>query len=213
MLKVDFSLVFENVDYAQLEQENKLESLAEDLQRAWAAEAGVPLEAVVVTLRQGSLITEIEIRFVGEEKMADAETLQQGVEDYAVVVDVIKDSGELSSALGIQDASALTVDETKSFTRIGGSVQIVEEDPTKKDEDWFSSGKRIVILAFGGLLVLTLGYCGISRKYGSKKPSAYLAKMKQKDRINQDQLLPTTIKTNSQAANRHITFNPLSDGL
>ena len=75
MLKVDFSLVFENVDYAQLEQENKLESLAEDLQRAWAAEAGVPLEAVVVTLRQGSLITEIEIRFVGEEKMADAETL------------------------------------------------------------------------------------------------------------------------------------------
>ena len=61
--------------------------------------------------------------------------------------------------------------------------------------------------------MLTLGYCGISRKYGSKKPSAYLAKMKQKDRINQDQLLPTTIKTNSQAANRHITFNPLSDGL
>ncbi|QDZ18788.1 hypothetical protein A3770_02p13060 [Chloropicon primus] len=211
--KVGFKLVFENVDYDKLQADGKLQSLAEDVRRSWALTAGVPIEAVVVTLKKGSLITEVEINFEGQDKKGDAEKAQEGVKNYELVVDVIQTSPALSSALGIQDTSTLTAATTKTFTRIEGKVQLTEESGSS-DGSWLSSGKRVVILVFGGLVIVTLGFCGLSRRYSKKKPQDYLAKAKQADRMRQEQeLLPTHISTNKINSNKFVTMNPLSAGL
>ncbi|UPQ97995.1 hypothetical protein HOP50_02g12920 [Chloropicon primus] len=202
-----------NILGSALQADGKLQSLAEDVRRSWALTAGVPIEAVVVTLKKGSLITEVEINFEGQDKKGDAEKAQEGVKNYELVVDVIQTSPALSSALGIQDTSTLTAATTKTFTRIEGKVQLTEESGSS-DGSWLSSGKRVVILVFGGLVIVTLGFCGLSRRYSKKKPQDYLAKAKQADRMRQEQeLLPTHISTNKINSNKFVTMNPLSAGL
>ncbi len=204
-----FSLRFEAVDYDALSTQ-QLESLSEDIKTSWASAAGVAPERVSVTLRKGSLITEIEILFEGEDEAAEeqaAESMQQGVENFSLVTEVIKESPTLSSVLGIQDRERLTVDEVESMTQISSPVTVEKEQPgdEEKKNSFLQSGKRIVIFAFGTLVVLSITMCGLHSRFGSKKTKAYL-EAKRKDTINQMNLLPQQ----ANVTRMHIR-NPLSD--
>lgn len=171
----------------------------------------MPEHMVIVTLEQGSLITKVTIRFEGQEQESVAKSAQEGVENYDMVVEVIKDSDEFSSVLGIQDTTSLTRDEVMTMTVIEGKVEM-KKQASEDEETWFSSGKRLVIIIFGGFLIAATLVCGIHKRRTSSKGKNYL-EAKRKDTLNQMTLLPTHTHIRKPVTHTHIQVNPLADDL
>ena len=202
-----FSLRFTSVDYATLQAEGKLAALADDLQTSWATTTGLPKDSVIVTLKQGSLITEIELKYEGEDSESDAKFTKQEVENFDMLVNVIKGSDTFMSVLGIDDKSDVDVNKVKSLAEIDGEVHVEEEGTSKAGVSGMMIG---VIFGGSGVALLVLVTYGVKRRRNRSQGAADQQWYHDLNQTDSYRFEESPLGSPINGSNRQVQLNPLS---
>ena len=157
------------------------------------------------------MITEIELKYEGEDGEAEANSAKEEVENFELVVDVIKESETFMSVLGIDDKDEVNVSKVKSVAEIDGEIK-VEKEGTKKagvDAKLFGiilGGAGVALLA-GSLVLMVMRR---SRRNGSQINQQYYYDLDQPNNY-QFQESPLGVPPSpTYASNRQVQLNPLS---